>query len=96
MTGLPGAGRSTIAQLIMRKLVVGGANVEILDGDELRKRPGFETGFSREERIMHLQRVAYIAHLLVRNRVFVVASFVSPYVETRDFARQFIGNFLEV
>lgn len=96
LTGLPGSGKTTIAGLLAGRLRGMGLKVEVLDGDEVRRWLSPEAGFSREDRIRHLRRVAYVAHLLARNGVAVIASFVSPYRETRDRAREIIGNFVEV
>lgn len=73
-----------------------GKKVEVLDGDEVRQWLSPEAGFSREDRERHLRRAAYVSHLLTRNGIVVIASFVSPYRSTRDFARQLIRDFVEV
>ena len=66
--------------------------VELLDGDEIRKHFSAGVGFSREDRTNHLKRVAYLCKLLTKHGVIVLASFVSPYRENRDYARQLIGD----
>ena len=72
-----------------------GHKVEHLDGDLVRKMfPG--TGFTREERDKHIKRVGYLAAMLEKHEVFVVASFISPYRERRAKSRQEIGEFIEV
>jgi adenylyl-sulfate kinase len=96
LTGLPGSGKSTIAAALNHQLESHGYPTEILDGDEMRRQPGFDTGFSREERIKHLQRVVYICNLLVAHKVNVIASFVSPYRSVGKFARSRIRYFVEV
>ncbi len=69
--------------------------MERLDGDTIRDIfPN--TGFSRAERDAHIKRVGYLASKLEQNGVFVVASFVSPYRESRDFVRSLCKNFVEV
>lgn len=69
--------------------------VERLDGDEVRKIfPN--TGFSKEERNDHIKRVGFLASKLEENGVSVIASFISPYRETRDFVRSLCNNFMEV
>ena len=70
--------------------------MQVLDGDELRRHPGFRYGFSRKERIAHLQRVVYMCNLLAKSGTLVIASFVSPYECVRMFARRSIRNFVEV
>lgn len=96
LTGLPASGKTTIARILEEKLRSIGRRVEALDGDEVRRWLSTDAGFSREDRERHLRRVAYVAHLLARNGVTVIAAFVSPYRSTRDSARQVIGDFIEV
>lgn len=88
LTGIPGSGKSTIAKKLREVLTSKGLCVEHLDGDEVRPWLSPEAGFSREDRIRHLRRVAFVSHLLARNGIVVIASFVSPYRETRDLARE--------
>lgn len=95
-TGLPCSGKSTIADTIAKELKQKGRNVERLDADIIRKHLWKELGYSKEDRDENIRRAAYLAHLLTRNGIVVLASFVSPYRELRDYARQFIGNFIEV
>ena len=96
LTGLPGSGKTTIARRLEPMLRSLGLPVEVLDGDEVRKWLSPEAGFSREDRERHLRRVAHVSHLLARNGVAVIASFVSPYRSVRDFARELIKDFVEV
>lgn len=96
-TGLPCSGKTTIATLVKRALRARGTSVELLDGDELRQHFSAGVGFTREDRNSHLRRVAYLCHLLTKHGVVVLASFVSPYRENRDYARTLIGGtFVEV
>lgn len=95
MTGLPAAGKTTIANALTLKLKSAGLNVEQLDGDTIRKIfPN--TGYSKEDRMEHLNRVGYLASRLEQNGVFVVASLISPYKESRFFVRGLCKNFLEI
>lgn len=73
-----------------------GMRVEQLDGDEVRKWLSPGEGFSREDRERHLHRVAHVAQLLARNEVVVLCAFVSPYISSREYARQVISDFVEV
>lgn len=93
LTGLPAAGKTTISKILVPEI---GGRVERLDGDEVRTWLSPQNGFSRADREIHLKRVAHICHLLARNGVVVIASFVSPYKSTRDYARSVIGDFVEV
>jgi len=97
LTGLPSSGKTTIAEHLRRRLEADGRAVELLDGDEIRKYFSAGVGFSREDRTLHLQRVAHLCALLTKHGVAVIASFVSPYRENRDYVRRLIGErFLEV
>jgi adenylylsulfate kinase len=96
LTGLPGSGKSTIGKLLVDKLRDIGYRVEYLDGDLVRPWLSPEAGYTREDRTRHLRRVAYVSHLLARNGVVVVASFVSPYRSVREEARRLIKDFVEV
>ncbi|AZN41831.1 adenylyl-sulfate kinase [Paenibacillus albus] len=95
-TGLSGAGKTTTAQSVEKKLRERGRRVELLDGDELRATVCKGLGFSREDRIENVKRIAYIANLLSRNGVDVLVSAISPYKEMREYARQHIPNYVEV
>ena len=94
-TGLSGSGKSTISEHVAAELKQRGLNVEYLDGDSVRTIfPN--TGFTRPERDAHIRRVGFLAGRLEQHGVFVVASFVSPYRESRDFVRGLCRNFVEV
>jgi len=97
LTGLSGAGKSTIAEALAPRLRQAGvARVELLDGDVVRTHLSKGLGFSREDRDTNIARIAFVAHLLARNGVTVVVAAISPYREARDAARRLIGEFLEV
>jgi adenylylsulfate kinase len=94
-TGLPSSGKTTLANVVYEKISNNGYRVERLDGDKVRNIfPA--TGFSKEERNTHIQRVGFLASILERNVIIVVASFISPYQATRDFVRDLCRNFVEV
>ncbi|MFA0738694.1 MAG: hypothetical protein LKKZDAJK_001809 [Candidatus Fervidibacter sp.] len=96
LTGLSGAGKTTIAHALSERLREAGYKVEILDGDVVRQHFSKGLGFSKEDRIENIKRVAYVAHLLARNGVVVITALISPYREGREYARQLIGDFVEV
>jgi adenylylsulfate kinase len=95
LTGLSGSGKSAIAGELTRRLVALGLPVEHLDGDEIRELfPS--TGFARADRDAHVRRVGFLASKLEKHGIFVVASLVSPYAASRDFARRLCRRFVEV
>src|SRR5271167_471654 len=96
LTGLHGSGKTTISRELEPKLRKMEWPVEVLDGDELRLNLSKGLGFSREDRETHLKRAAYVAKLLSRNGVAVIAAFISPYQSVRDYARKETTNFVEV
>ncbi|MCS7275669.1 MAG: adenylyl-sulfate kinase [Dehalococcoidia bacterium] len=96
LTGLSGAGKTTIAEALAERLRAVGQRVEVLDGDVVRQHFSKGLGFSREDRLENIRRVAYVAHLLARNGVAVIVALISPYREGREYARSLIGDFLEV
>jgi adenylylsulfate kinase len=94
-TGLSGSGKSTVATRLAETLAKKGLAVEYLDGDAIRKIfPS--TGYSRADRVSHIERVGYLASRLEANGVFVVASLVSPYEESRKIVRSYCKKFIEV
>lgn len=96
LTGLPGSGKTTIARQLEPELRKRGWPIEVLDGDEIRQNLSKGLGFSREDRETHLKRVTYVAKLLSRNGVGVIAAFISPYRKIREYARKETTNFVEV
>jgi adenylyl-sulfate kinase len=96
MTGLSGAGKTTIAKILETKLHERGVRFERLDGDVVRESLTKDLGFSKEDRDKNIERVAFVAKLLSRNGVGVVCSFISPYQAQRDMVRSETTNFIEV
>ena len=95
-TGLPCSGKTTIADRVAEALREQGYRVERLDGDIVRKSLTSDLGFSKEDRDENIKRVTFVAKLLTRNGVKVLATFVSPYIERRRKSREEIGEFMEV
>src|SRR5881397_2108745 len=95
-TGLSGAGKSTITEILVRELEARGTSIEVLDGDVVRENLSKGLGFSKEDRDTNIRRVAFVADLLSRNGVPVITAAISPYREIRDEARaKMDGRFIE-
>ena len=98
-TGLSGAGKSTIAELVGAELEKNEHKVEYLDGDVVRTHLSKGLGFSKEDRDTNIERIGWVASRLVRAGAVVVVSAISPYEETRRHARarvEEVGTFVEV
>jgi adenylylsulfate kinase len=97
-TGLSGAGKTTIAEIVEQRLRDRGSKIEVLDGDVVRTNLSKGLGFSREDRDTNIARIAFVADLLARNDVPVITAAISPYRATRDAARELIGEdkFIEI
>jgi adenylylsulfate kinase len=96
LTGLSGAGKTTIAHILATELKQLGAKVEILDGDIIRQHLANELGFSQQDRNENVRRIGFVAQLLSRNGVIVIVAAISPYREIRDQVRRMTGDFIEV
>ena len=96
-TGLSGAGKSTIGQIVEERLRQRGFRVETLDGDVVRTNLSKGLGFSKEDRDTNIRRIAFVADLLSRNAVVAITAAISPYREIRDEARALMGDrFVEI
>jgi adenylyl-sulfate kinase len=96
-TGLSGAGKTTLAVALKKKLEVTGQAVYVLDGDHLRKGLNSDLGFSNADRSQNIRRAAEVARLFAEAGNCVLATFISPFEADRRIARQIIGNrFIEV
>jgi adenylylsulfate kinase len=95
-TGLSGSGKTTISKIVEQELKNRQIRHEILDGDVVRQHLTADLGFSKEDRQKNIERVSFVAKLLTRNDVFVLASFISPYPQMREHARREIDSFIEV
>ena len=96
MTGLSGAGKTTIANLLAEKLIRRGEKVEILDGDVIRTNLSKGLGFSKEDRETNLMRIGFVCRLLSRNGAIAIAAAISPYDYIRKNLRKEDENFIEI
>ena len=100
LTGLSGAGKTTLATEMARELRARRVNVEVLDGDEVRTNLSKGLGFSKEDRDANIRRIGYVCRLLSRNGIAAISAAISPYRETRDEVRRLVeqdgAEFLEV
>ena len=88
LTGLSAAGKTTVSKILQDALVNRGLQVQLLDGDEIRREICSDLGFSRKDRDTNIQRIAFLTRLLARNGVWAIAAVISPYRKARDQARQ--------
>lgn len=97
-TGLSGSGKSTIAIALERELQKRGLLCRILDGDNIRSGINNNLGFSEEDRVENIRRIAEIGKLFVNTGIITIAAFISPNNDIREMAANIIGkeNFLEI
>jgi len=97
-TGLSGSGKSTIANLVEKRLLASGHHTYLLDGDNIRHGLSRDLGFSDEDRVENIRRVAEVAKLMVDAGLIVLVSFISPFRSERRMARSMFapGEFIEV
>src|SRR5918994_3364142 len=96
-TGLSGAGKTTIAEIVERELRQRFGKVEVLDGDIVRTNLSKGLSFSREDRDTNILRIGFVADLLTRNGVGIIVSAISPFKEVRDAVRRKVGeDFIEI
>jgi adenylyl-sulfate kinase len=87
MTGLSGAGKTTLTNALVQELKQRGRAIEVLDGDEVRTNLSKGLGFSKEDRDTNIRRIGYVSRLLSRNGVGVITAAISPYRAVRDEVR---------
>jgi adenylyl-sulfate kinase len=100
MTGLSGAGKTTLTTELVSSLRNHGLAIEVLDGDEVRTNLSKGLGFSKDDRDTNVRRIGYVSRLLSRNGVGVITAAISPYRDVRDEVRRSVENdgalFIEV
>ncbi|MTJ12374.1 adenylyl-sulfate kinase [Anabaena sp. UHCC 0187] len=96
LTGLSGAGKTTIASSVVQELQRRGCRVELLDGDVVRTNLSQGLGFSKEDRDINVRRIGFVANLLSRNGIIAIIAAISPYREIREELKQTTTNFVEV
>lgn len=99
LTGLSGAGKSTVADALVAELAAEGAAVTVLDGDVVRTHLSSELSFSREHRDLNIRRIGWVAGEVVRHGGTVVVAAIAPYEEAREVARALVeehGRFVLV
>jgi bifunctional enzyme CysN/CysC len=97
-TGLSGAGKSTIANIVEQQLYAAGCHTTLLDGDNVRHGLCRDLGFTEADRVENIRRVGEVAKLMVEGGLIVLCSFISPYRAERDMVRALVGEgeFIEV
>ena len=98
LTGLSGSGKSTIANLLDKRLVSEGRHTYVLDGDNVRHGLNRDLGFTEADRVENIRRVAEVARLMVDAGLIVIVAFISPYRSEREYARSLFepGDFREI
>ena len=98
LTGLSASGKSTIANMLERRLVIEGHHTYLLDGDNVRHGLNRDLGFTEADRVENIRRVAEVSRLMVDAGLIVIVSFISPFQSERDFARGLFepGDFMEI
>ncbi len=96
LTGLPGAGKTTLAGMLHGKLAERGLKAALLDGDAVRRAALFTLGYSREDRDLNIRVIGFVASILNEHGVPAIVSVISPYAETRAEVRKRVDRFVEV
>ena len=95
-TGLSGSGKSALANLLAQEIKKRGREVDVIDGDIIRRSLSKDLGFSKEDRDENIKRVGHVCSYLTATGRVAIAACISPYAEIRDRNREMIGDFVEV
>ena len=96
LTGISGAGKTTLALALVADLKAKGVSVELLDGDIVRDFFENDLGYTRKERILNVKRIAFAAKLLADHGVCAVVANIAPFFEVRDFIRKKLPHYTQV
>lgn len=92
LTGISGSGKTTIGTRLVEYFKQSNKKVVFLDGDQVRTFFEGDLGYTKEDRVLNVKRIAFAAHLLAENGVHVIVSNIAPYFEVRDFIRTKLGD----
>lgn len=95
-TGMSGAGKTTLGKMLSDKMLSRGLKAERLDGDVVRRGLCRDLGYTAEDREKNIERVVFVAQILNRNGICVVASFITPYLRMRSYCREQLGQYVEI
>lgn len=96
LTGISGAGKTTLGLALKEKFKNRYGSIEFLDGEAIRRFFGNDLGFSRKERILNVKRIAFAAMLVAENGTNVIVANIAPYYEVRDFIRKNLKNYIQI
>lgn len=96
LTGISGAGKTTLGLKLKSELERKYGHVEFIDGDSVREFFGGDLGYSRTERILNVKRIAYAAMLVAKNGTNVIVANIAPYFEVRDYIRKLMKNYIQI
>lgn len=98
LTGISGSGKTTLGLRLKKELEKKYKHVEFIDGDVVREFFDNDLGYTREERIQNVKRIAFAAMLVAKNGIHVIVANIAPYYEVRDFIRRHIhiGNYIQI